>query len=102
LDNIEDAAFDYHTQTGDVNVARGIKRDLQQIVPRIVMARRGPLQSVNYSKPLAAFRKSITFDNFESAQFVPKSARDPFFDEIAAAKRDLIMLLEQAYGRAYA
>jgi hypothetical protein len=100
LDTIEDAAFEYHTKAGDPVIARRLRRDIQQIAPRIIMARRGPMK-INYSKPLAAFRKSITFENFDSSKFVAKSPQDPFFDDITGCKRDLIGALESAYNRAY-
>ena len=64
------------------------------------MAQRGGAKFA-YSKPLAALRRSITFENFDTKQFMPKLADDPFFDGIAAAKRDLISALESGYVRAF-
>lgn len=100
LDGIEDAAFEYHTKTGDPVVARRIRRDIQQISSRIIMARRGPMR-IDYARPLAALRKSITYDNFDSANFVAKNPQDVFFDSISESKRNLIFALERAYSAAY-
>jgi len=100
LDGIEDAAFEYHTKTGDPVIGRKIRRDIQQISSRIIMARRGPMK-IDYAKLLAAFRKSITYDNFDSAKFVAKSPQDLFFDTISESKRNLIFTLEIAYSNAY-
>jgi len=96
LDGIEEAAFTYHTEDGDVAVGRRIKRDLLQIAPRIVMARRGGA-AYAYAKPLGAFRRAITIENFDTAQFAAKSPNAPIFDDITAAKRDLIVALESGY-----
>lgn len=100
LDDIEDAAYEYHTTDGDAGEARKIVRAIQQIAPRIIMARRGPIK-FQYTKPLATFRKAITFENFDTSKFERKQAEDPFFDAIAAAKRELITALELAYSQAY-
>lgn len=100
LDGIEDAAFNYHAGTGNAGEARKIRRDIQQIAARIVLARRGSMQ-ISYSRELAAFRKAVTFENFDTANFVAKPAQDPLFDQISDTKRNLIMALEQAYSKAY-
>lgn len=102
LDAIEDAAFSYHTGTGALVEARRLKRDITQIAPRIVMLRRGPMVGkINYARPLFEFRKSITFENFDTKNFAPKGPQDPFFDNISASKRELIAALESAYSAAY-
>jgi hypothetical protein len=100
LDEIEDAAYEYHSTDGDAGKARKIVRAIQQIAPRIIMARRGPIK-FKYTKALADFRRAITFSNFDTSAFERKRPEDPFFDQIAAAKRELITALEQAYAQAY-
>lgn len=100
LDEIEDAAFEYHTTDGDAGKARKIVRAIQQIAPRIIMARRGPIK-FHYTNALAGFRRAITFTNFDTSTFERKQPEDHFFDAIAAAKRELITSLELAYSQAY-
>jgi len=100
LDAIEDAAFLYHSTTGDASEARKITRDIQQIAPRIVMARRGRMR-VNYAQPLAAFRKAVTYENFDSIGFVSKKPHDQMFESIEACKKNLIATLESAFNSAY-
>ena len=89
LDEIEDAAYEYHTTDGDAGKARKIVRAIHQIAPRIIMAKRGPIK-FHYTRVLADFRRAITFENFDTAAFKRKQPEDPFFDAIAAAKRELI------------
>ena len=100
LDEIEDSAYEYHTTDGDTGKARKILRAIQQIAPRIIMARRGPIV-FHYTKALTNFRRAITFENFDTSTFERKRPEDPFFDAIAAAKRELITALELAYSQAY-
>lgn len=100
LDDIEDAAYEYHTTDGDIAKARKIVRAIHEIAPRIIMARRGPIK-FHYTKELAGFRRAITFANFDTSTFERKQPGDPLFDEIAATKRELITALELAYSQAY-
>lgn len=100
LDEIEDDAFEYHTQDGDPLLGRQLKRDIDQIYMRIRLSLRGPM-TCSYAPQLAAFRQSVTLQNFDTANFVAKDPSDSFFDEIFRSKRALINRLETAYNNAY-
>jgi hypothetical protein len=101
LDQIEVDAFAYHTGTGDVLLAHKLKRDIDQVVPRIKLALRGPMTTCRYGKQLIAFRQSITLQNFDSATFAPKKPSDTFFEVIVVSKRALIYCLELADNNSY-
>lgn len=101
LDEIEDAAFLYHTsKSPDPLLARRIRRDIEQISPRIRLAIRGPMKCA-YSGALVRFRQSITLHNFDSATFAPKQTHEQLLDEIVSAKNALVYCLESAYNHAY-
>jgi hypothetical protein len=100
LDAIEDAAIDYHTTDGSPAKARRIRRDIQQIAPRILMARRGQMK-IDYKRAVFELRRAITLENFDTENYAPRPSDDPLLDEISRTKTNLIFALEGAYGRAY-
>jgi hypothetical protein len=100
LDDIEAKAFDYHTSGGSSSAARRIRAELAQLHARIKLILCGHVRC-DYVRSLAQFRKSITYENFDTANYVKRPPDDDLFDRILEAKRDLIVILEQAFNNKY-
>lgn len=100
LDVIEADAFAYHTGAADQALSRKIKRELDQIYARVSLALAKTI-TCDCSKEITSFRKSITLENFETANFKKKSPDDEMFTGILVAKRRLITVLEHAYTEKY-
>lgn len=101
LDEIEDEAVKYHTsETPDGILGRRIKRNLSQLSLRIKLASRGLLKCKT-AVLVAAFRRSITWENFETSNFKQKAPEDRFFEVILDAKRSLISVLDSAFNNRF-
>jgi len=103
LDQIENDAVSYHTSREPNNILSSqLKRDLHRRLPTkiTVMDSRG-YTTTKLVQPVVEFRKSITFENFDTSKFRQQTISDPIIRRIGIARDSLGEQLEIGFSEQY-
>lgn len=100
LNEIEDDAFKYHTGGGDAALSRKIKRRVGQLHSRVNLAFINTIDT-RCGSEIAAFRKAVTLQNFDTVSHTALPITDPMFENITGTRERLVIALEQAFLNRY-
>jgi len=102
LDELEDQAIKYHTSEQSAELAFHLKRSLnKKFQNKLSILKLRNLDIEKCYPHLKQFRKAVTLENFDTADFKPRSISDDLIKNIWLSKENLSQELEKSFAKKY-